>query len=211
MRKLAMIGIAFLLIVSIAYAGVLEYYGKIVGNVNVLPPTFYTHSEVESFANENYGIFKANTPADGPAKEIKATVSGKSGSVMLDFSYAGFLLPPMDSFYSSTWTFYYRVSTTAPGAKVQIYVYVYKLASDGTKNLVAGPCGYSPIITSGDNWKTVSGTCNIPSITLLSNERIMVEYWTTWSEATSGGEISVKIDDPTLPQTDQTRIEVSKT
>jgi hypothetical protein len=41
MRKLAMIGIAFLLVVSIAYAGVLSYYGKIVGNVNVQGPIFY--------------------------------------------------------------------------------------------------------------------------------------------------------------------------
>jgi len=41
MRKFAMIGIAFLLFVSIAYAGVLSYYGKIVGNVNVQGPIFY--------------------------------------------------------------------------------------------------------------------------------------------------------------------------
>jgi hypothetical protein len=41
MRKFAIIGIAFLLVVSIAYAGVLNYYGKIVGNVNVQGPIFY--------------------------------------------------------------------------------------------------------------------------------------------------------------------------
>jgi hypothetical protein len=41
MRKLVMIGIAFLLVVSIAYAGVLNYYGKIVGTANVQGPIFY--------------------------------------------------------------------------------------------------------------------------------------------------------------------------
>jgi len=36
-----MIGIAFLLFISIAYAGVLKYYGKIVGIANVQGPIFY--------------------------------------------------------------------------------------------------------------------------------------------------------------------------
>jgi hypothetical protein len=44
MRKFAIIGIAFLLVVSIAYAGVLSYYGKIIGSVNVQPPIFYADS-----------------------------------------------------------------------------------------------------------------------------------------------------------------------
>lgn len=36
-----MCGIVFLVFVSFAYAGVLEYYGKIVGNANVEGPIFY--------------------------------------------------------------------------------------------------------------------------------------------------------------------------
>ena len=34
-----------MLVVSIAYAGVLSYYGKIVGTVNIQPPIFYASSE----------------------------------------------------------------------------------------------------------------------------------------------------------------------
>ena len=36
-----MFGIVFLLVISIAYAGVLEYYGKIIGTANVQGPIFY--------------------------------------------------------------------------------------------------------------------------------------------------------------------------
>ena len=39
-KKISVVGIMFLLLVSIASASVLDYYGKAIGIADVLPPIF---------------------------------------------------------------------------------------------------------------------------------------------------------------------------
>jgi hypothetical protein len=209
MRKLAMIGIAFLLVVSIAYAGVLEYYGKIVGSVNVQPPVFYAHSEIENIAEKNYGKYEVNLPANGPAIEIKKFIDSE-GSGRVDTTRFGFLFPTVSSWYPSTWIFYYRTRADVEGAKVQLFVKLYKLSSTGDRTQITEDCGFTSIFSTPINWTTLSGNCSVPSITLQPGERILVEYWANYTNPTKEGYIYIGIDNPEFSIDNQTRIEVSK-
>jgi hypothetical protein len=202
-----MFGIVFLLVISIAYAGVLEYYGKIVGTANVLPPTFYAHSEKEIY-DKTYRVYKANVQPDGPLEEnFAGIIYGEAGEypALID---VGWLIPQVPSFYPSSWKFYYEVKIENAN-KGKLFTKIYKFdTTTGTKTLIK-ECPTSDYTTSTE-YGTISSTCDFPGISqLTSSERILVEYW-AWIDvnASTLGKIYLKVDDPISPNS--TRVEVSK-
>ncbi len=209
--------IGAILFVSLVYGGVLNYYGKIVGNINVQPPVFYAHSEKETYEKNNYGMYKANVQADGPEVEIGSL--GLTGShVFLNGfqNYKGWLLPYFDSFYSSTWNFYYRVKVAGSGNvvenKAKFYVKLYKFNTQTGEKTLLQECGNTREVSENEGYTTVSGTCSISSLSFSTDERLLVEYWAeiTNAHAQDITYVYISIDNPNISKEYQTRIEVIK-
>jgi len=206
-KKLSLIGIlvGFLLFVSIAYAGVLSYYGKIVGSVNVQPPIFYAHSESETY-DKTYYLFKANMLPDGTLKEISAGIYQSDAGEYDTIIDIGWLFPQVSSWYPSNWNFYYETKIENAN-KAKLFTRIFKFdTSTNTKTLIK-ECPKTDYTTS-TTYTTITSSCEIPSITLESTERILVEYWATIDvDAGVLGKVYLKVDDPT--STNPTRIEVT--
>jgi len=94
--------VGFLLFVSIAYAGVLSYYGKIVGIVEVQGPVFY--------ADSTYLV--------GVYYKMKINEVGTGSVTLLDGNRIVFVTDPLgiSSWYPATWNVYVNVSVSDSGS-----------------------------------------------------------------------------------------------
>jgi hypothetical protein len=199
-----MFGIAFLLVISIAYAGVLNYYGKIVGTANVQSPKFYAHSETESY-DKTYYLLKANVQPDGALKEVSAGIYQSVAGEYETIIDIGWLFPQVSSWYQSNWKFFYEVKIENAD-KARFFTRIYKFDTSTYAKSLIKECPKTDYITS-TTYITTTSTCEIPSISLNQNERILIEYWASIDvNAETLGKIYLKIDDPS--STDPTRIEV---
>ena len=200
MKKIILI--ISLIAIGIGYAGVLNYYGKIVGTVNVQAPIFYAHSEEEY----GYYLFKPNIPPDGSLKkEAGGVYNSRAGEYDTQIN-SGWLFPQVSSWYPSKWTFYYETKIeNANSAK--LYAKIYKFDTNTNSKTLVTECPTSDPITS-TSYVTITSTCNVPSINLSSSERILVEIWAKVNiNADTVGKVYLKIDDPS--STNPTRIEIS--
>jgi hypothetical protein len=102
MRRFAMIGIVFLLFVSIAYAGVLNYYGKIVATASVQPPIFYA-----DFTNMSTGWKRLNI---NTLPSLTGEVSISDGNSFVFHTNA----LGITSFYNADWTFFVKAKVNSP-------------------------------------------------------------------------------------------------
>jgi hypothetical protein len=82
-KKISVIGIMFLLMISIASASVLDYYGKIEGSANVKGPTFYASPDGTLLINKESSTFDTYNVTDGNAIVFWTTES--LGGI--DFNY----------------------------------------------------------------------------------------------------------------------------
>jgi hypothetical protein len=82
-KKISVIGIVFLLMVSLASASVLDYYGKIEGSANVKGPTFYASPNGILLINQEPSTFDTYKITDGYAIVFWTTES--LGGI--DFNY----------------------------------------------------------------------------------------------------------------------------
>ena len=96
MMKKLIIAIIGILIVSIGSAGLLQYYGKIVGNVNVQPPVFYASKD--SISSNLYSL-QINQK---PQSEDTITITD-GNSVYFITGEIG-----VTSFYKGNWHFYIK-------------------------------------------------------------------------------------------------------
>jgi len=207
MKKIMIIAMIFAIaIFSLVYSGVLNYYGKIVGNVNVQPPVFYAHSETESYGGETYYLLKPNAYPDGKLEEIIAGVFQSKAGEYTTIIDRGWLFPEVSSWYRSKWIFYYEVKIENAN-KARFFTKIYKFdTSTNSKNLIV-ECPPSEY-TSSTTYTTVTSICDIPPISLNSNERILVEYYASIDiNADTLGKVYLKIDDPN--SSNPTRIEIS--
>jgi hypothetical protein len=154
-----MFGIVFLLVVSIAYAGVLNYYGKIEGTASVQPPTFYADSTPLPTGGVYYKI-KINEVGSG-------TVSLQDGNRVLFVT---------DSLGITSWY----------PAKWIVKIKVYSPSTDGglstirikkvSQNLLAENtiCEWNTIsLTQGDN--SIQEECTPGQIPFTSTDRFGLE------------------------------------
>jgi hypothetical protein len=132
-RSLVIFGIVFLLVISIAYAGVLNYYGKIIGTANVLPPTFYATSN--SISSNLYTLQINQKP-------------GSEGTITVtDGNSVYFMTEPLgiNSFYKGKWHFYIKGKSNSGGStKLSLEFYV----PDGANYWVQKTKICEPIILS---------------------------------------------------------------
>jgi hypothetical protein len=152
MRKLAMIGIAFLLFVSTAYAGVLSYYGKIVGTANVQPPVFY--ASTDNIGGSYYRLYVNNLP-----EEKKGTISFNDGTTLY------FVTEPLGvtRWYAANWTIKVNIGTNTVNNKVAVSLGFVDSSYSSKANICA-----SQITLDLTNNKTYTIICASSEITNLS-------------------------------------------
>jgi hypothetical protein len=157
MRKLAMIGIAFLLVISIAYAGVLNYYGKIVGNVNVQGPIFY--ASTDNIDGSYYRLYVNNLP------------EGKKGNISFDDSTTlYFVTKPLGvtGWYAANWTIKVNIGTNnTVNNKVLVFLDFVE-GVDGNYSSKASICTRQEITLDSTTNKTYEIVCPSSEITGLS-------------------------------------------
>ena len=146
-----MIGIAFLLFVSIAYAGVLSYYGKIVGTASVQPPVFYASKDCSGSVCK---IYINNLPP-----EYSGYVS--KNPIYFDSESLG-----VNKWYAANWTIFLKLKGTISNQTVD---YNLRFANSEYKSICSG---YVTISTSIEE-KTI--TCSPGEIQLSSQHYL--ELW----------------------------------
>jgi hypothetical protein len=145
-----MFGIAFLLVVSIAYAGVLEYYGKIEGTANVQPPAF-----IADYSDMSSGWKRLNINA---FPETIGEVSFTDSNAFV--FHTGAL--GITSFYSAHWRFYVKAKVNSPPKT--LYLELWEVdPSDGT--LINEKCKANVTLDSTE-YKTYTATCTSGEISL---------------------------------------------
>jgi len=151
MKKIMIIAIMLgIAIFSLVYSGVLNYYGKIVGNVNVQPPVFYA-----DFSNMPTG-WKKLSINEFPSSSGEVTITD-SGSYVFHTNALG-----ISSFYSANWIFYVNAKVTSPPKTLYIELWEVDPSSGDLKNKI---CETSVTITSSD-YNLYSATCSPGAITL---------------------------------------------
>jgi len=155
-KKLNLIGIlgGFLLVVSIAYAGVLSYYGKIVGTVNVQPPIFYA-----DFTNMTTGWKKLSINAL-PTQTGEVTITD-SNSFAFHTESLG-----ITSFYAANWNFFVKAKVSSPPKALYLELWTID-PSNG--DLLSKICEKSVSITSNE-YDIYSTTCTPGQFALSSSD-----------------------------------------
>jgi hypothetical protein len=92
----------FLLVVSIAYAGVLNYYGKIFGSVNIQPPVF-----IADFSDMSSGWKRLNI--NTYPEEVGEISISDGGSFVFHTEALG-----ITSFYPTHWKFHVKAKVNDP-------------------------------------------------------------------------------------------------
>jgi hypothetical protein len=153
-RSLVMFGVTFLLVASIAYAGVLNYYGKIVGIANVKGPTFYASSN--SIGGAYYRFLINTLPTSG---ELTLT----DGNVII---FASDSLN-VNSWYPAYWSISINVSTNAVNNTLTIQLWILDQNYGWKRELCSNVVTLDSI-----NYKTYSVTCRLDSLSLDPTDRL---------------------------------------
>lgn len=148
-----MIGIVFLLVVSIAYAGVLNYYGKIVGTASVQPPIFYADLTGMPTGWKRLNI---NTL---PSLTGEVPISD-GNSFVFHTNALG-----ITSFYNADWTFFVKAKVNSPPKNLIVELWRID-PSDGSLSIKL--CEKTITITSTE-YNVYSETCT-GSFTLDASE-----------------------------------------
>jgi hypothetical protein len=145
-RSLIMFGIMSLLVVSLAYAGVLNYYGKIVGNVNVQGPIFYASTNCSDSVCKLY---------------INSLPSEYSGELTKGYVY--FKSEPLgvDNWYKARWKIFLKLKGTTDNQKVD---YDLRLRNSEYKTIC------SSFITISTSVSETSISCNSDKIEGLTSQ-----------------------------------------
>jgi hypothetical protein len=154
MRKLLMIGIAFLLVVSIAYAGVSNYYGKIVGTASVQPPIFYA-----DFTNMPTGGKRLNI---NTLPSLIGEVSISDGNSFVFHTNA----LGITSFYNASWRFFVKAKVNNPPRN--LIVGLWRI-NPYNGSLISPLCNKTISINSS-SYNIYSETCEPGSFILSSSD-----------------------------------------
>ena len=110
-RSLVTFGIVFLLMVSIVSAGVLNYYGKVIGTAQVSPPVFY--ASINQISGNYYNLYTNILPLDKAG-----TLSFSDGSSLIFVTDA----LGVNKWRNADWKVYINVETNTVGNKLNVYL-----------------------------------------------------------------------------------------
>jgi hypothetical protein len=176
-ESLVVFGIVFLLMISIASAGILDYYGIVKGYADVIPPTFYAYPE----SIEDYRLYKLgiNNPPS-TSGEISIT----------DGEFVGFTTKALEitDFYQANYNFYIKAkldSLSSRDLSLELWV-----RDDNTGDLKQLICGDKVTVDSTD-YRTYETSCSSESLTLSESDSF---YWKIYGLTTASINYMIMVD-----------------
>ena len=161
--------------------------------------TLYAHYQTTTIAGTTYYLLK-RVSADTSGYALAATA--KSSRVLLGkFVYS---LQGASSIPASTWTFYYYAYSTGSLSHIDVDIIIRK--SDNTVRTSWTHVANSPNL--GSAYSTVSATYSWSAYTIVDQtDYLEIDYYHHNTGTTGGARTaSLRIDDFTLPVSDQTRV-----
>lgn len=187
------------------------------------PPTLTAHSETW-LLDDYYYTLKGWTAADGLAvTETTDTLYRydigrfEIHNPLDDTMPARHLFPltHVNEIEAGTWTFYYRGQADGRWwggyrGDASINVDIIIRQADGNVREVIDTIEANAILSNHYSWETVSATYYFPGYTVVDDtDYLEIAYYgqsTGWGISTQSGAILLRVDDPTLSPTYQTRI-----
>jgi hypothetical protein len=169
--------------------------------------TLYAHSETTTINGVTYYMHKPE-PSNGPATILSAPADTAGRKLMGRWVYP---LNEIASIPPSTWTVTYRIMKSLCASSLiahgDIDILIRK--SDNTiRTTIATNVANSPTITQVNTWETLTATYNWPGYTVIDQtDYLEVAYYIEVITPQSSMDVSLLVDDPSLPLTDQTKIE----
>jgi hypothetical protein len=199
--KLRPITAAFILLLAI----LLAFNQDVKGETSII--TLYAHSETTTINGATYYMHKPE-PSNGPATILSAPADTAGRKLMGRWVYP---LNKIASIKPSTWTVTYRIkkSLCASSLKAHADIDILIRKNDNTiKTIIATNVANSPTITKVDTWETLTATYEWPGYTVTDQtDYLEVAYYIEVTAPQSLKNVSLLVDDPSLPITDQTKIE----
>ncbi len=172
---IATVGMVFLLMVSIASASMLTYYGKAIGIAEVSEPTFYAYPEsIEDHRLYKLGINEPSSTSD----EIS----------FIDSEFIGFTTDSLGiaSFYPATYSFHIKAKVESPPRNLSLELQIH----DSSGNLQNEICKAKVTVDSSE-YKTYEASCSADSLALAESDSF---YWRVEGLTTASVDYSVMID-----------------
>jgi hypothetical protein len=183
------------------------------------------HSENTTInGTDHYELVEA-TPADGSAM-TETTDIFQAGEIARKMMHSEnepsrlarhvFPLTGISRIPAATWTVYYHCQTLGFGNindnEINFDIDILIRKADGTvrTTLATGAADAYLLSTEADTWVTKSATYNFPGYTVVDDsDYLEIVYYgeTEGSGSSSAGYMQIRIDDNTLAEADQTRIE----
>jgi hypothetical protein len=130
MKKFTLIGIVLSLFVGIVYTGVLNYYGKIVGTINVQAPIFYASNDCQGNSCKLY------------VNELPSQYSGQINNISLAYFDTEKL--GVNKWYNSVWKITLKIQPSSQSQKID---YTLKFTDASDKVICAGSITLSSLET----------------------------------------------------------------
>jgi len=181
-RGFGIVGIIFLLMTSVASAGFLDYYGRIIGTADVSPPIFY--ASYENIAINWYKLLINQKSQQAGTIDFPDANNIMFWSESLD----------INSFYSATYTFYVKAGATS-STTLNVRLYIANQDGDWKQDI----CSSSISNVKEDNVYTTF--CEGDELSLQSTDTLVWEV-----KGTGGPGITNYIY---IDLSDSTRIEVA--
>ena len=139
MKKFTVIGIVLSLFIGIAYTGVLNYYGKIVGTINVQAPIFYASKDCQG--NNSCKLY---------VNEFPSQYSGQINNTHVDFNTENL---GANKWYNSVWNITLQIQ---PSSQSQVINYTLKFTGTSDKVICNGSITLSSLERT-----TISFNCTL--------------------------------------------------
>jgi hypothetical protein len=165
--------------------------------------TSYAHTEVVTIAGTPYYQLKLNT-ADSSGTTFQADASTTGRKLLARFVYP---LINVTSIPASTWTIYYRAYRTGLFTQIHCDTDLLIRRSDGTiRTTLASDIATSPNLNR-DTYTTVSATYAWANYAVVNDTDFLeADFYAHVTSSQSGRNAYLRVDDSSLPTSDQTRI-----
>jgi len=164
--------------------------------------TVYSHSETTSIAGLTCYQLQLGS-ADSSEVNFQASASTTGRKLLARYVYP---LTGVTTVPAGTWTMYYRAYKTHQNVEAYCNADILIRRSDGTTRatIATQVANSAPLTTS---WTTTSGTYSWNTYNVVDEtDYLEIDYYTVVTDSLPNRDVYLRVDDPTLPLTDQTRI-----
>ena len=163
--------------------------------------TLYAHQETTTIGGATYYLQKLDSAdASGTTLSVSGATTGRKSTGKFVYQLKG-----SSSIPASTWTIYYRaIKDTVMVAHCDVDIRIRR-ADGGIRETIATDVANSGSIPTA--WSTLSGTYVWSVYTVVDQtDYLEIEYYIEVTTASAAKTASLRIDDSTLPLSDQTRV-----